>query len=80
MRDARAGLAAELNDVLEGRGAEAVLSYALSGFGGQIAMVSSFGADSAVLLHLVAKIAPETPVLFVDTLIGMTYHIRVQGG
>ena len=69
LRDARAGLAAELNDVLEGRGAEAVLSYALSGFGGQIAMVSSFGADSAVLLHLVAKIAPETPVLFVDTLL-----------
>lgn len=36
-------------------------------FPGRIAVVSSFGADSAVLLHLVATIDPTTPVLFVDT-------------
>lgn len=35
---------------------------------GEVAMVSSFGADSAVLLHMVAQIAPSTPVLFIDTL------------
>ena len=29
--------------------------------------MSSFGADSAVLLHLVAAIDPATPVVFVDT-------------
>jgi phosphoadenosine phosphosulfate reductase len=34
---------------------------------GRIAVVSSFGADSAVLLALVAEIDPTTPVLFVDT-------------
>ncbi len=34
---------------------------------GRIAVVSSFGADSAVLLALVAEIDPSTPVLFVDT-------------
>ncbi len=34
---------------------------------GQIAVVSSFGAESAVLLALVADINPATPVLFVDT-------------
>jgi len=34
---------------------------------GRVALVSSFGADSAVLLHLVAAIAPATPVLFLDT-------------
>jgi phosphoadenosine phosphosulfate reductase len=33
----------------------------------KIAVVSSFGADSAVLLHLVAEIDPATPVLFIDT-------------
>lgn len=33
----------------------------------RIAIVSSFGTDSAVLLHLVAAIDPATPVLFVDT-------------
>ncbi|ADZ71953.1 phosphoadenylyl-sulfate reductase [Polymorphum gilvum] len=34
---------------------------------GEIAMVSSFGADSAVLLHMVARIDRTTPVLFIDT-------------
>ena len=34
---------------------------------GRVAVVSSFGADSAVLLALVADIDPATPVLFVDT-------------
>jgi phosphoadenosine phosphosulfate reductase len=36
-------------------------------FPGRIALVSSFGADSAVLLHMVAEIDKQTPVVFVDT-------------
>ncbi len=35
---------------------------------GRTAVVSSFGAESAVLLHLVASIDPATPVIFLDTL------------
>jgi len=34
---------------------------------GRIAVVSSFGAESAVLLALVADIDPATPVIFIDT-------------
>lgn len=34
----------------------------------RVAMVSSFGADSAVLLHMIAQIDPKLPVLFIDTL------------
>jgi phosphoadenosine phosphosulfate reductase len=34
---------------------------------GEVAVVSSFGAESAVLLHLVAAIDPAVPVLFLDT-------------
>ncbi len=34
---------------------------------GKTALVSSFGADSVVLLHMVSEIARQTPVLFVDT-------------
>jgi phosphoadenosine phosphosulfate reductase len=37
-------------------------------FPGKIALVSSFGADSAVLLHMVSEIDPTTPILFIDTL------------
>ncbi|MBZ6381975.1 phosphoadenylyl-sulfate reductase [Sphingomonas sanguinis] len=35
---------------------------------GQIAAVSSFGAESAVLLHMVAQADQATPVVFTDTL------------
>jgi phosphoadenosine phosphosulfate reductase len=41
-------------------------------FRGRIALVSSFGADSAVLLHLVAEVDRDTPVIFVDT--GMLFE------
>ncbi len=34
---------------------------------GRIALVSSFGADAAALLHMVAQIDAATPVVFVDT-------------
>ena len=34
---------------------------------GDLCVVSSFGAESAVLLHLVASIDPATPVLFLET-------------
>ena len=37
-------------------------------FPGRIALVSSFGADSAVLLHIAAEIDKSLPVVFVDTL------------
>jgi phosphoadenosine phosphosulfate reductase len=50
-----------------GKDEQAALRFALSGAAGRIAMVSSFGAESAALLHLVAGVAPDTPVLFIDT-------------
>jgi len=36
-------------------------------FAGEVAVVSSFGAESSVLLHLVSRVNPAAPVLFVDT-------------
>ncbi len=36
-------------------------------FPGRIAVVSSFGAESALILALVAAIEPATPVIFLDT-------------
>ncbi len=45
-----------------------ILHYAIKKeFPGKIALVSSFGAESAALLHLVAEIDPATPVIFLDT-------------
>jgi len=36
-------------------------------FPGKIALVSSFGAESSVLLHMVSQIDKTLPVLFIDT-------------
>lgn len=36
-------------------------------FRGRLALVSSFGSESVVLLHLLSEIDPDVPVLFVDT-------------
>ena len=43
---------------------EAVIKDSLAG---DVTTVSSFGAESAVLLHLLAQIDPNIPVLFLDT-------------
>ena len=59
---------AALNARYRHHSATAVLEHALHDADlGRVALVSSFGAESVVLLHLVSVIAPETPVLFVDT-------------
>ena len=36
-------------------------------FKDEICVVSSFGAESAVLLHMVAQIDPTIPVIFLNT-------------
>lgn len=60
--------AARLNALYDGKTAQELLSAVLNdGVAGRVAMVSSFGAESAVLLHLVAQVAPNTPVLFLET-------------
>jgi phosphoadenosine phosphosulfate reductase len=71
-RDMTLGPVSERVGVLNARykhhSATAVLEHALKDVDlGRVALVSSFGAESVVLLHLVSIIAPETPVLFVDT-------------
>lgn len=48
--------------------AQEILAHAIhQEFAGRIALVSSFGAESAALLHLVSTIDPATPVIFLDT-------------
>ncbi|HEY0274960.1 MAG TPA: phosphoadenylyl-sulfate reductase [Paenirhodobacter sp.] len=64
-----AARAAALNDRYRHHAAVAVMEKALRDPEvGNVALVSSFGAESVVLLHMVSLIAPGTPVLFVDTL------------
>lgn len=57
-----------LNARYRHHGAIAVLQGALNDPDfGNLALVSSFGAESVVLLHMVALVDRSTPVLFIDT-------------
>jgi phosphoadenosine phosphosulfate reductase len=58
----------DLNERYRHHAAVAVMERALKDPAvGEVALVSSFGAESVVLLHMVSVIAPGTPVLFIDT-------------
>ncbi|MGN6270128.1 MAG: phosphoadenylyl-sulfate reductase [Sphingomonas sp.] len=60
--------AIRLNNLFRGNDAAEMLAAVISDrLVGEAAIVSSFGAESAVLLHLVAQVAPDMPVLFLDT-------------
>jgi phosphoadenosine phosphosulfate reductase len=48
--------------------AQTIVKHALDDLAiGKVGLVSSFGAESVVLLHMVSKINLDTPVLFIDT-------------
>lgn len=62
-----------------GMSAPQLVELALTGdLAGRTAVVSSFGAESAVLLHMVAQVDPNTPILFLNTgkLFGETLRYR----
>ena len=44
-----------------------LLGPILRDFAGKAAVISSFGAESAVLLHMVSQVDKATPVIFLDT-------------
>jgi phosphoadenosine phosphosulfate reductase len=57
----------KLNREFESKKPEDILAWAIAEFKGRIAMTSSFGPESGVLLHLVSRIDPSIPVLFLET-------------
>ncbi|MGU3497074.1 phosphoadenylyl-sulfate reductase [Xanthobacteraceae bacterium A53D] len=52
---------------LEGAAPLEVLRQAIGRHAGRIAVVSSFGTESVVLLHMVSQVDASVPVLFLDT-------------
>jgi phosphoadenosine phosphosulfate reductase len=56
-----------LNRKLEGLNAEQRIEWALHYLPGNHIMTSSFGIQGALMLHLVTCIAPDIPVVLVDT-------------
>lgn len=52
---------------LESVEAEARVQWAVEEFGNDLILTTSFGVQSAVMLHLVTQLAPRIPVVFIDT-------------
>ena len=52
---------------LEKASAQERVKWALDQFGDGLVLTTSFGIQAAVMLHLVTRIAPKIPVIFVDT-------------
>jgi phosphoadenosine phosphosulfate reductase len=60
--------AIRLNNMFRGRDTVEMLTVLLrENMLGDAAIVSSFGAESAVLLHLIGSIDPSVPVIFLET-------------
>ena len=60
--------ARKLNAEFEGLTAQQMIGRLLrGGVAGRVAVISSFGAEAACLLKLVADKDPATPVVFLDT-------------
>ena len=57
-----------LNNLFRGdEAADMIAAMFSGGLVGDTAIVSSFGTESAILLHLVTQAKPDVPVLFLDT-------------
>jgi phosphoadenosine phosphosulfate reductase len=67
-----------LNLQLRDASPQEILRVAFERHGDKLALVSSFGSESAVLLHMAAQIDPGITVLFLDTgmLFGQTLDYR----
>jgi phosphoadenosine phosphosulfate reductase len=60
--------AIRLNNMFRGTSTEEMLRAVINDqLAGDLAVVSSFGAESAALLHLVATVSPRVPVIFLET-------------
>jgi phosphoadenosine phosphosulfate reductase len=56
-----------INARLAEAGPERILEWARETFGDRLVLTSSFGAESAVMLHLASQVIPTVPVVFLDT-------------
>ncbi len=59
--------AQENNDPYFGLSAEQAIAQAIQDYDSDLVLASSMGVDSAVLLHMVAKIDRNLPIIFLDT-------------
>jgi phosphoadenosine phosphosulfate reductase len=57
----------ELNQMFESTDPAKIVEWSHSQFGDELVMSSSFGAESAVLLHMATQVKPNIKIIFVNT-------------
>jgi phosphoadenosine phosphosulfate reductase len=69
-----------INPMLSSRQPEKIVEWAAVRFGRDLVMSSSFGAESATLIHMATRVVPEIKIIFVDTgyLFPETYEFMEQ--
>lgn len=68
------------NETLSAQTARERVAWAAEQFGDHLVMSTSFGIQSALMLHLVTEVVPGIPIIFVDTgyLFDETYQFAEQ--
>ena len=56
-----------INPEMEGADAADIIRWAHKTFGEGLVLSTSFGMQSAVMLHLATSVVPDIPVIFIDT-------------
>ena len=56
-----------LNDMFERSAPEKIVNWAVAQFGADLVMTSSFGAESALLLHMATRLMPDIRIIMIDT-------------
>ena len=67
---------ARLNAELRGKSPQEIIRAAIREFGRRLTYVSSFGAESAAMLSLIAEVDADMPIVFIDT--GMHFQQTLQ--
>lgn len=57
----------QLNSKFEKASPQEILAWAIGAYPGRVGLSSSFGAESAGLLHMATQIDPKIPILFINT-------------
>jgi len=69
-----------VNQKLQDASPQRIIQWGLEQFGDKLIATSSFGAQSAIMLHLISEVAPQIPIICVDTgyLFPETYQFADQ--
>ena len=70
----------EIGERFEGAAPDEILKWAVDTFGDGLALATGFGPSGIVLMHVIARVSPETTIFYLDTdlLFPETHELKRQ--